>query len=491
MAAVTTASLAGCSETGQEADDADHPASDEPDQSESGDAGRPAVEGPIGDAGARTGAPFLSAVHDLSAHGYSETEYVLSGTARADPTAEDPDDTAAYATRMVVYRPEDPDDYNGTALVEWPNVSTQMDIPVLWVNSYDYLMREGYAVVLISAQKVGVDDSMEGLDLVSWDPERYGDLHHPGDEYALDIFAQGARILRDEVESDPHPLSGLEVEHAIATGQSQSAHYLLDFVNEVQETDPLFDGFVPVTTLRTPTDEDDIRDDLAPVLWVATEDEAEIERRPDGGQFRLWEVPGASHVNRWLSAWVEAGTARDVAGQDVPWDETIAGQFGQLAEGEYGECEYNYFPLRHAYSAALERLHEWVRDGETPESVPRIEREPLDAEDLDPAAGDPGVDVPADDDLEPPQFDPEDFVGVVTDEHGNAKGGVRLPPIDVPVATYDARAEECALFGRTDRFDQDELEELYGTKDNYLKEFEAAADAASRPATCSPMTPRT
>lgn len=189
------------------------------------------------------------------------------------------------------------------------------------------------------------------------------------------------------------------------------------------------------------------------------------------------------HVNRWLSAWVEVATARDVAGQDVPWNEAAAGQFGQLAEGEYGECEYNYFPLRHAYSAAVERLHEWIRDDEAPESVPRIEREPLDPDELDPdeldpTAGDPGDDAPVDDDLEPPQFDPSDFVGVVTDEHGNAKGGVRLPPIEVPVATYDARAQECSLFGRTYRFDDDRLEELYGTKEASLEASEAAADEA-------------
>lgn len=439
-----------------------------------------AVDGPIGDGGSQTGAPLLSAVHDLGAYGYTETEYVLQGTARADPTADHPDDTAEFATRMLVYRPEDADRYNGTAVVEWPNVSTQLEVPVLWINCYDYLMREGYAVVLISAQKVGVDDSTEDLDLVSWDSDRYADLVHPGDEYALDIFVQGTRALRREVDVDPDPLGGLEVECAIATGQSQSAHYLLEYVNEVQATRPLFEGFAPVTTLITPAETADIRDDLVPVLWVMTEDEAEIERRPDGGQFRLWEVPGASHVNQWLSAWVEAATARDITGRDRPWDEATAGQFGQLADGHYGECEYNYFPIRHAYSAALDRLHTWIRDDDPPESAPRIEREAVDPAEVDetdvlPGGGDGNLSI---DNIDLDLPDPKHVVDVATDEFGNAKGGIRLPPIEVPVAIYDARSEDCYLYGRTERFDAARLEERYGSKAAYLAEFEAAAQAA-------------
>lgn len=411
-------------------------------QAETGDVPTPTIEGPLGDVGAQTGGPQFAAVQDLEAYGYTETEFIISGSARADPTAEEPE-TAEYATRMVVYQPADPEEFNGRAVVEWPNVSTQIDVPAVWINSYDYLLREGYAVVLISAQKVGVDGSSEDLDLVSWDTERYGDLVHPGDEYAHDIFSQGTKLLQaEELETDP--LDGLQVEQTLATGLSQSSHFLLSYINNVQAHHDLFDGFMPVTTSQTPREEDDIRDDLIPVLWVMSEDEADEHRRPDGGLFRLWEVAGASHVNHWLSGWADVASARDIAGQEMPWDPDSVGQFGQLADGNYDECEYNYFPMRYAYNAAFDQLSEWVETDDAPESAPRIERDD----------------------------------GVVTDEFGNAEGGVRLPVLDAPVARYDARREECELYGATERFEAEQLEALYEDRRTYLGELGAAAEEA-------------
>ncbi|WP_049925753.1 alpha/beta hydrolase domain-containing protein [Halopiger goleimassiliensis] len=428
------------------------------------DAPLPEIEGPI-EGGSQTGGPQTAAVHDLDPYGYTEEEYFFSGTARED-TYFGPfgwfADEADYKTRALVYRPSDPDDFNGHLLVDWSNVSTGIDMPVTWINAYDYLMREGYAVAAVSAQEVGVDAeppfdgivTPEGENLVSWDPERYGESHHPGDDFALDIFSQVVEGLRHGGEDDSgspwddgvtDPLDGLEVEYALATGQSQSAGYMAQLLEDVQEEYGNIDGYLPATSAVT-----DPRDDLVPVVWLNSEDEAGglfggigSEPPADSGQFRLWEVAGGSHVNYWLSSWNAAIVARDFEGEDPDWDPGAAGNFGEREDGEYGDCQGNHFPMRHAYRAALEALRTWVEDGTAPDSTARIERE--DGE-------------------------------VVTDEYGNAVGGVRLPPIDVPVAEYDARS--CDLEGQTVRFDAGTLADLYGSTDDYVDAFAAAADEA-------------
>ena len=431
----------------------------------------PSVTGPI------DGQPQTGAVHDVSDYGYVEEEYFVEGEARPlgpiDPypvdERENPSDAPApYRTRLLVYRPKHRRDFNGTVVVEWPNVSTGRDAPVTWINTFDYAMREGYAVVVASSQKVGVDDSFTGRDLASGDPDRYGSLHHPGDEYSYDIFAQAIRALTARPRSVPpghasgkasvrgrkrsgtgdggaDPMGGLNVRQVVATGMSQSAQYLRYYVNELQADHGVIDGFLPFVTARTPMETDDIRDDLVPVMWVMSESEADEVRREDSGLFRLWEVAGASHVNYWLVHWAQAMDARDFGDDAPPWDPGYAGQYGQRADGAYGVCGVNYFPMRYAYRAAMDQLRDWLVRNETPPSAPRIEREIAD----------------------------DGSVTVRRDEHGNALGGLRLPPIDVPLAHYDVT---CGLYGRTYRLDDDTFGELYPDRRAYIAELEDAID---------------
>lgn len=429
----------------------------------------PKVKGPIG------GQPMTGAVHDISEYGYVEDEYFVKGKARPlgpiDPypveERENPSEEAAtYRTRMLVYRPKDECDFNGTVVVEWPNVSTGRDAPVTWINTFDYAMREGYAVVVASAQKVGVDDSHTDQDLKTTMPDRYGSLHHPGDEYSYDIFAQAIKALLDQSRSAPphhasgnasahrrgkaggcvDPLHGLDVQRIVATGMSQSAGYLRYYINELQADQNLIDGFLPFVTSRTPAEEDDIRDDLVPVMWVMSESEADQDRRDDSGLFRLWEVAGASHINYWLVHWAQAMDARDFGEDNPPWNADVAGQYGQRADGTYGVCGVNYFPMRYAYRAALDQLQDWLIDDETPPSAPRIERETVDGS-----------------------------VTVKRDEYGNAKGGLRLPPIDVPLAHYDVT---CGAYGQTFRLEDETVSNLYSNQEDYLDQFEDAVDSA-------------
>lgn len=421
----------------------------------------PDVEGPI-TGGSVTGGPQTASVVDVSERGYVEEEYFISGEARhlASFGSNGPADTAEYATRVLVYRPRKKGDFNGTLVVNWPNVSLGLDVPTVWVNTHEHLLREGYAAAIISAQAVGVDDSFADMDLKTWDPVRYGDLTHPGDAYSFDIFSQGIQALkappgqRRKFDTEADPLGGLNVKNTLAGGLSQSAGFLTAYINQVQEHAGVIDGFMPLTTGGAPEERGDIRDDLVPVMFAVTEDEADEVRRPDGNLFKLWEVAGASHVNFWLSAYFQVSVARDFQGVQLPFDPVSAGQYGQLAADDprttYGECEFNYYPVRYAYRAALDHLQNWVKRNREPPAAPRIEREVEDGE----------------------------VVDVVTDEFGNARGGLRLPPLEVPVAQYDPRDEDCGLFGKTHRLDPATLGDLYGSHAAYVADLETAVDEA-------------
>ena len=58
---------------------------------------------------------------------------------------------------------------------------------------------------------------------------------------------------------------------------------------------------------------------------------------------------------------------------------------------------------------------------------------------------------------------------IVRDEHGNARGGVRLSYLEVPTATYIARAPGAeafrAMIGQEVPFSKEKLVALYGTHD--------------------------
>ena len=112
---------------------------------------------------------------------------------------------AEYTTRIVVVMPTDPSKFNGTAIVEWLNVSGGIDAPAVWFMAHREIAREGYAYVAVSAQHVGVEggDSLIGanMSLKAQDPERYAPLRHPGDRFSYDIFSQVGGLVREGASS--------------------------------------------------------------------------------------------------------------------------------------------------------------------------------------------------------------------------------------------------------------------------------------------------
>src|SRR5262249_31130147 len=178
----------------------------------------------------------------------------VDGRWTAEPMSEQ-----AFRSRLHVVRPDDPATFNGTVIVVWNNVSAGQD-KFLFGPAASRLLDDGFALVGVTAQQVGVDGlgAAAGSErteyfgtAVEWppglrdvDPERYGDLVHPGDGYYYDIFSQAAALLRVTRPGDFEPLAGLAVRRLVAMGGSQSANRLATYYNAVQPLASPFDAFL-------------------------------------------------------------------------------------------------------------------------------------------------------------------------------------------------------------------------------------------------------
>jgi hypothetical protein len=432
----------------------------------------PAVEGPV--TGGR-GAPWISATNfDLAEVGYAQNEFFISGTASAYTNAGElgsdgvwkaaPAGSAPYKTRIVVYRPIDPRDFNGSVIIEWLNVSGGIDAAPDWVSMHTEVTREGYAWVGVSAQYVGIEGGggFPGLGVKEVDPERYASLSHPRDSFSYDIFSQASQAVLSPEGIDP--LGGLGIERLIAVGESQSAFRLVTYVNAVHPLVRLHDGFLihsrgggsaplsqaPEPVVDTP-DIVRIRGDLdEPVLIFQTETDLIMlrylaDRQLDGPSFRLWEVAGTAHADTYtlVVGFVDKGDT-PAGAELLVTDKPIPGII-------HCATPVNSGPQHFVLKAAIAALDRWVR-GEGPAPMaPRLEVEGT-----------------------PPRFALDDF--------GNAVGGIRTPYVEAPIARLSGLGQSgdnfCRIFGTTVPFDTKTLAGLYPSHDAYVAAVAEATDSA-------------
>ena len=173
-------------------------------------------------------------------------------------------------------------------------------------------------------------------------------------------------------------------------------------------------------------------DQDAPVLDIQTEtDVASIldsyaARQPDSDRFRLWEVAGTAHADQHL-----LGSTTKYIDCGVP---------------------VNNAPMHLVAKAALRALTTWVATGQAPPTAPRI--------DVAPGAA------------------PE----IRRDADGIALGGIRTPPVAVPVVVLSGEpgpdpAVICLLDGSTKPLPAARLAQRYPSRAAYVRSYDAAADA--------------
>ncbi len=433
-------------------------------------AASPHISGPV--TGGQRGWAFGASLLDLAAFGYAEAEYFLDGTAtryRLAPGTEPGRDghwaaesagQAPFRTRMLVYRPTDPARFNGMVVLIWNNVSLGYD---LFSGESLELFEGGYGVVCLTTQTVGIAGlPPEPQGLAAWDPERYGSLSILSDDYSYDIFTQAAGAVGRERSRQPvDPMGGLPVRWVVGHGGSQSAGRLGAYVNAIQPLTRAFDGFILTVYFGMPSALEDgdavvniyaladtqpgellrgstlLRDDLSvPVFVVNSELEAiscYAVRQPDTSTFRYWESAGTCHVSAQAQHDRQAKIGRDGV-RALP----IA-------------PEINRIPMVPLYDAAFQHMQRWLRDGTPPPSQPKVA-----------FSGDP----PA----------------VVRDEHGIARGGIRLPQAEVPLAQNSAIPLTDDIFaylgGSSHAFSREKIQRLYGDKASFLAQFAAATERA-------------
>ena len=286
----------------------------------------------------RVGRPDLMTAFDLSALGYTETEYLVAGTASSYELAGErgtdgrwsvtPGAEAEFRTRIVVRRPLDAARFSGTVVVEWNNVSAGIDGSPDWILLHRHLAAQGHIWVGVTAQRAGVEGGgiVEGLHLKLLDPDRYEVLEHPGDAWSFDMFTQAGRLLR--LPAGESPLGDLVPDRVLALGESQSAACLVTYINAVDPLAQVFDGFfvhgrpgrgVSVEGVFQPSRDLDavteaissggesIRADVrVPVLVLQSETDVVLlgggrADQPDTDRIRVWEIAGAAHADSYIA----------------------------------------------------------------------------------------------------------------------------------------------------------------------------------------------
>jgi hypothetical protein len=425
----------------------------------------PTVTGPV--EGGRRGIAFCRPRTDVAARGYVVEEFLLEGEAvsyvPAPGATHGPDgrwdavesEPAAYRTRILVVRPERAEDFDGTVVCNWQNVTAGYELG----SADEGGVLDGAAWVGVSAQSVGIHGFPGNRNafgeappvqwhLTAWEPERYGTLQHPGDDWSYDIFSQAAAAVGpDRTVGAVDPMGGLPVQRVIAAGASQSGGRLTTYYNAVHPLAGVFDGFLPSisggfgTPLRSSAAGEGgglaamgrtgvrFRDDLAtPLFLVNSECESRgyhANRRADDDTFRFWEVAGTPHDNRLAPGPAEGGEGRVLN-------------------------PLSYLPFQ---AMALQHLVRWIADGTPP---------PVFA----------GIDKTLSDDGR---------AHLVRDEAGNATGDLRHPALEAPTAEYHGANSQSAGFGRLFGWarphDPAAVRARFGSEAAYLERYAEAVDS--------------
>jgi hypothetical protein len=379
---------------------------------------------------------------DLADYGYIEEEFFVEGTASRYQTPAGATGTVIssghpYRTRIVVRRPTSRRRFNGTVLLEWQNVSAGYELDAHWAASWEHIVEQGYVWVGVSAQRVGVHGNAAPAvnnGLRAWSPTRYGSLDVTAagtvmdDSLSYDIYSQVAQAVRNP--NGVRPLGNLRPQLVLAVGASQSAGRLSVYHNSIHPLHGAVDAFyllVGGAGLRTDLD-------VKVFQYLSETDVRPSRRMADSDHFRSWEVAGSAHSS-WVSDQYRTPLVlRDFGEQPWPPD-----------------CDlppYSRVRGYHVINRQYDLLVRWVERGIAPPSAPKIE------------------------------FTEGEAPTVARDELGIAKGGIRLPEVEVPTALntgMNSGATFCVLYGTYQPFDAAALRELYPSRWEYVRSVREVA----------------
>jgi hypothetical protein len=292
-----------------------------------------------------------------------------------------------------------------------------------------YTMTSGHAAVEIL--------TTSPMQFVELNEARYKPLQIANGQ-ANEILAQVGALIRAG-----SPLGGRAARKMVLAGTSQTAGILINYlpahmVYRTPDMQRIYDGFMPTSNGAT------IQDVDVPIVHLPTMHEvsaANITRRQDsdepGKQYRLYEFSGIAHVD----------TRDSVRFKPNPCAQPVS-----------------TFPLQAYYAVGLHHLLQWVDKGVAP---PRADRIWLD------------------------RNEHNDGSPMALDEHGNPRGGIRNPYVDVPTAKYVIRpaaadplppnppawiaargaqgaTQMCNLGSAQLAFTPERLKALYKSKKNYV-----------------------
>ena len=444
----------------------------------------PAVEGPI--AVTEDSHPFCAMAYcreplDLESFGYLEEEFFLTGTANVYDVDEKDMPVSVkrelpYKNRILVRRPASKEAFSGRVYVDIMNATQGYDIEDLWHRVYLWCMEHGHAYVGITSKPVNV------LSLKNFDYDRYGELNWsngeivaapvisksatiPGTEEWLfwDMLSQLGLLLRRDKENC---LGDYKVNNIYLTGQSQSGAYLNTYISyfdryaKRENGKSIFDGYMNIVGALVQRSirqsgtignlrllKRDMHPSSTPYICISSEADLylfnlfvegnlmrmQIENSDTAeNKCRYYEIPGAPHTDIVCPILTGLSEIERAGGKAPNLNPNLLEHINDM-HVEYYIC------------GLLEKLHRWAEDGTAPEICAPLTR--------------------GGDDLE-------------RDEHGNAKGGLRSPYVDVPLAGYVASNPEDpeGICGTMAWFGKEKTERLYGSAKGYLEKFDEYTD---------------
>ena len=340
-----------------------------------------------------------------------------------------------FTTRLIVYRPRDPQRFSGRVIVETLHPSGGGSSPA-WGAMHGFFARNGDV-------HVSVQHPLTISGLKTADPARYGALSTVDPTQLWGMLAQTGMATRAGALG---PLPGNAVKHILLTGYSYTGVATATFANyhhgdaKLPDGRKVFDGYLPMADAQY------VRPLDVPVMRLNTQSDFNgfgglNNRRPDDERYRHYEIAGASHVAKPPPP--DAATAPTPGKVPTPAGQPKFSPSSCQAAFPAGS-QPNDFPLYLAQEAMFDNMYRWIETARAPPPSVYIETNP-----------DGSTRV---------------------DQWGNAKGGIRFPQVSVPIACYGVGTDTCLLFGYTAPFDAARCRTLYGDHGKYVALVRAAAD---------------